>query len=49
VFSDDPGSALGASSLPYFRRSTVKVFACRNCFYPVTDIRVRPGFVFVRR
>ena len=49
VFSDDPGSALGASSLPYFRRSTVKVFACRNCFYPVTDIRVRPGFLFVRR
>jgi glycosyl transferase family 87 len=49
VFSDDPGSALGASSLPYFRRSMVKVFACHNCFYPVTDIRVRPGFVFVRR
>ena len=49
VFSDNPGSALGASSLPYFRRSTVKVFACNNCFYPVTDIRVRPGFLFERR
>ena len=49
VFSDDAGSALGASSIQYFRRSTVKVFACNNCFYPVTDIRVRPGFLFVRR
>jgi Dolichyl-phosphate-mannose-protein mannosyltransferase len=49
VYSDDPGSALGSSSLPYFHRSTVKVFACHNCFYPVTDIRVRPGFLFVRR
>ena len=49
VFSDDPGSALGPSSLPYFHRSTMKVFACPTCFYPVTDIAVRPGFLFVRR
>jgi hypothetical protein len=48
VFSDDPGSALGSSSSPYFRRSTETVFACHYCFYPVTDVRVRPDFLFVR-
>ena len=49
MFSDDPGSALGASSLPYFPPIDGEGLRCRNCFYPVTDIRVRPGFLFVRR
>ncbi len=49
VFADDPESALGALSVPYFRLTPTKVFDCDRCFYPVTDLKLRPAFVFVRR
>jgi hypothetical protein len=49
VFADDPTSALGPLSVPYFRLTPVKVFDCERCFYPVTDLKLRPAFVFVRR
>jgi hypothetical protein len=49
IFSDDPRYALGAYSDPFFRLTQTKVFACRQCFYPVTDLKRRPSFRFVRK
>jgi dolichyl-phosphate-mannose-protein mannosyltransferase len=49
VFADGPASALGAFSVPYFRLTSTEVFGCAHCFYPVTDLKLRPAFVFVRR
>jgi len=49
IFSDDPDYALGSFSDPYFRLSSVRVFSCARCFFPVTDIKRRPAYRFVRR
>ncbi len=49
VFADGPSSALGPFSVPYFRRTSTKVFDCKGCFYPVTDLKLRPSYLFVRR
>jgi hypothetical protein len=49
VFADGRSSALGSLSLPYFRLTSTKVFDCERCFYPVTDLKRRPAFLFVRR
>ena len=49
VFADGPTSALGPFSVPYFRLTPTKVFDCARCFYPVTDLKLRPAFLFVRR
>jgi hypothetical protein len=49
VFADGPVSALGTASVPYFRLTPTKVFDCGTCFFPVTDLKLRPAFVFVRR
>ena len=49
VFADGPVSALGPFSVPYFRLTSTKVFDCEHCFYPVTDLKLRPAFLFVRR
>lgn len=49
VFADGPSSALGPLSVPYFRLTSTKVFDCERCFYPVTDLKLRPAFLFVRR
>ncbi|HUC04767.1 MAG TPA: glycosyltransferase family 39 protein [Acidimicrobiales bacterium] len=49
VLADGPTSAFGPLSVPYFRLTPTKVFDCTRCFFPVTDIKLRPGFLFVRR
>ena len=49
VLADGPASAMGPSSVPYFRLTPTKIFECESCFYPVTDLRLRPAFRFVRR
>jgi 4-amino-4-deoxy-L-arabinose transferase-like glycosyltransferase len=49
IFSDDPHYALGSYSDPYFRLTSTHVFSCDHCFYPVTDIKRRPGDRFERR
>jgi hypothetical protein len=49
IFSDDPDYALGSYSDAYFRLTSTRVFACARCFYPVTDIKRRPAYRFVRR
>jgi hypothetical protein len=49
IFSDDPDYALGSYSDAYFRLTSTRVFACQRCFYPVTDIKRRPAYRFVRR
>jgi len=49
IFSDDPDYALGSYSDAYFRLTSTRVFACRRCFFPVTDIKRRPAYRFVRR
>ncbi|HEY3841814.1 MAG TPA: glycosyltransferase family 39 protein [Acidimicrobiales bacterium] len=49
VLADGPTSAFGPLSVPYFRLTPTKVFDCQECFYPVTDIKLRPAFLFVRR
>ncbi len=49
VFSDEPNHALGSYSDAYFRLTPDRPFTCRQCFYPVTDIRRRPSYRYVRR
>jgi hypothetical protein len=49
IFSDYKDFALGIYSDPYFRLTPAKVFGCSYCFYPVTDLKLRPAFEFVRR
>jgi hypothetical protein len=49
VFADGPSSALGPFSVPYLRLTSTKVFASKGCFYPVTDLKLRPAYLFVRR
>jgi hypothetical protein len=49
VFADESASALGPFSVPYFRLTSTKVFGCALCFYPVTDLKLRPAFRFVGR
>jgi hypothetical protein len=49
IFSDDRNYALGAYSDRYFRLTTTRVFSCAHCFYPVTDLKRRPAFRFVRK
>jgi dolichyl-phosphate-mannose-protein mannosyltransferase len=49
VYSDYPNFALGGFSDPYFSLTPTKVFRCTNCFYPVTDLKLRPAYRFVRR
>ena len=49
IFSDDPDYALGSFSDAYFRLTSTRVFACKRCFFPVTDIKRRPAYRFVRR
>ncbi len=49
VFADGPSSALGPFSVPYLRLTSTKVFDCTGCFYPVTDLKLRPAYLFVRR
>jgi hypothetical protein len=49
IFSDDSDYALGSYSDAYFRLASTRVIACRRCFYPVTDIKRRPSYRFVRR
>ena len=49
IFSDDPNYALGSYSDAYFRLTPTHVFACARCFFPVTDIKRRPAYRFVRR
>jgi hypothetical protein len=49
IFSDAPGYALGAYSDADFRLTSTRVFACPRCFFPVTDIKRRPAYRFVRR
>jgi hypothetical protein len=49
VYSDYPNFALGAYSDPYFSLTQTKVFSCTHCFYPVTDLKLRPAYRFVRR
>jgi hypothetical protein len=49
IVSDDPHYALGDYSDPYFRLTSRQVLTCAHCFYPVTDIRRRPAYLFVRR
>jgi hypothetical protein len=49
VYSDYPNFALGGFSDPYFSLTSTKVFSCAHCFYPVTDLKLRPAYRFVRR
>jgi hypothetical protein len=49
VYSDYPNFALGIYSDPYFSLTPTKVFSCARCFYPVTDLELRPAYRFVRR
>jgi 4-amino-4-deoxy-L-arabinose transferase-like glycosyltransferase len=49
VYSDYPNFALGGFSDPYFSLTPTKVFSCAHCFYPVTDLKLRPAYRFVRR
>jgi hypothetical protein len=49
VYSDYPDFALGRFSDPYFSLTPTKVFSCAHCFYPVTDLKLRPAYRFVRR
>lgn len=49
IFSDDPHYALGSYSDKYFRLTSTGAFACARCFFPVTDIKRRPAYRFVRR
>jgi len=49
IFSDDPAYALGSYSDAFFRLTSTRVFACGQCFFPVTDIKRRPAYRFVRR
>ncbi|HEX3794139.1 MAG TPA: glycosyltransferase family 39 protein [Acidimicrobiales bacterium] len=48
IFSDDAHYALGSYSDPFFRLVSTHVIECQSCFYPVTDIKRRPSFRFVR-
>ena len=49
IFSDAPAYALGAYSDADFRLTSTRVFGCSQCFFPVTDIKRRPAYLFVRR
>jgi hypothetical protein len=49
VYSDYPNFALGGYSDQYFSLTQTKVFSCAHCFYPVTDLKLRPAYRFVRR
>jgi hypothetical protein len=49
IFSDSSTSALGVISEPFFRLTSTQIFKCGGCFYPVTDVRTRPAYRYVRQ